>query len=1068
MNDRRVELFCSDQLPDLFHPIAHSNDVFRPDPLDVREVHLEAREHFERLVEGATSDGAGRILLIKGESGSGKTHLMRAFRNHVHDFQLGFFAYLQMTTQAVRYDRYILQKVIDSLDRPYCPPAREASSLQILSDALARLLPAEKTEALRAFESGQEAGALIDELTDTLVDRLGLPDISPDVLRVLLYLQLDKPNIQQKVRKYLRAESLSTYERTVLGGIAPRNVEDDALELVEQLIRVVRRVLERSFVICVDQLEDMSNQEDSGARSRRAMDAVKQLGAIPGTVVVVACHHLFYEELRLKLADSVLARLEQAPGPIQLRAERDLVESKAILARRLRHFFDTLGGTWVESDPTAPLSSEVVEAFQKTSTRTLLIEAGKHRDRARAQKGLPPSPTAVPSPEAEPSRAPRAAEVEPSDTQTLVPIVQAWNDFTAQAHAVPEEDADRAALLGRAIAECGAELGAPGAFHVTATGDDHRVEHRVGKGLRNLLVGLCDKSARGGGLANQINGLTARAGKDVPVMVRSTDFPKGPTTQVGKLIGKVIAGGGRRAVIEDAEWRTMVALEAFRGRHAGAAFEEFLRQEKPLTRLLGLRLVLDLDDVEHTIPKAEAPPKSDTAKELLALAGIEIPGTDSRPDDRPSPVVTPMGAKIDGAPAAPIIVGKLLSRTPRDITLDPESLKRHAAFLGGTGSGKTTAALAIIEQLLARGVPALLVDRKGDLAGYRIQGLWGQPTGDPERDRLRQKLMETVDVAVYTPGHPGGRALSLPVLPSGLHELPTFEQEQAARVSALALADMMNYGVGQKAQGKQAALQVALQALAREPNAPTLTNLVELVTDKDPSIVGELGALAKFLDDLGLDLKILEQQKKSLLEAGDERLDAATLFGRNPGAPKDRTRLTILSTKFLRNRQDELFWVAQLLMEVYRWVSRHPSSELQAALLLDEADIYLPATRQPATKQPVEDLLRRARAMGLAVFLATQNPGDLDYRCRDNILTWYVGKLSQKTGIEKLEELFGNTPASAADLSTQTTGQFHVLAEKSVNRVQSRRNVVDLPTSVPEDQILRLAAAGTAKAADLA
>lgn len=106
--------------------------------------------------------------------------------------------------------------------------------------------------------------------------------------------------------------------------------------------------------------------------------------------------------------------------------------------------------------------------------------------------------------------------------------------------------------------------------------------------------------------------------------------------------------------------------------------------------------------------------------------------------------------------------------------------------------------------------------------------------------------------------------------------------------------------------------------------------------------------------------------------------------------------------------------------------------------------------------------------MGLAVFLATQNPGDLDYRCRDNILTWYVGKLSQKTGIEKLEELFGNTPASAADLSTQTTGQFHVLAEKSVNRVQSRRNVVDLPTSVPEDQILRLAAAGTAKAADLA
>ncbi|MCK6546465.1 DUF853 family protein [Myxococcota bacterium] len=1066
MNDRRVELFCSDQMPDLFHPIAHSNDVFRPDPLDVREVHLEAREHFERLVEGATSEGAGRILLIKGESGSGKTHLMRAFRNHVHDFQLGFFAYLQMTTQAVRYDRYILHKVIDSLDRPYCPPAREASSLQILSDALARLLPAAKVDALRELDSGQDAGPLIDELTDALVDRLGLPDVSPDVLRVLLYLQLDKPNIQQKVRKYLRAEALSVYERTVLGGIAPRNVEDDALELVEQLIRVVRRVLERSFVLCVDQLEDMSNQEDSAARARRAMDAVKQLGAIPGTVVVVACHHIFYEELRQKLADSVVSRLEQPPGPVQLRAGRDLAEAEAILGRRLRHLYDSLGGAWRESEPTAPLSPEVIAGFDKTSTRALLIDAGRYRERARVHKGLPVgakgAPIGAPPPEVPAGHAAPSPEV-----PTSVALVQAWNDFTAQAHLVPEEDTERAALLARAIEACGTELGAPAAFHVTATGDDHRVEHRFDTNLKNLRVSLCEKSARGGGLANQIDGLTARAGKERPVIVRSTDFPKGPTTQVGKLIGKVIAKGGRRAVIEDAEWRTMVALEAFRGRHAGPAFEEFLQSERPLTRLLGLRLVLDLDELEPSLPRVQPEPaRPDTAAELLKRAGLGGPTVG--PDAQPVRPDSTKGARIDGAPAAPIIAGRLLSRTPKDITLDPESLKRHAAFLGGTGSGKTTAALAIIEQLLARGVPALLLDRKGDLAGYRIQGLWGRPTGDAERDRLRQRLMETVDVAVYTPGHPGGRALSLSILPSGLHELPAFEQEQAARVSALALADMMNYGVGQKAQGKQAALQVALQYLAREPSPPTLRNLVELVTDKDPSIMGELGALAKFLDELGLDLKILEQQKKSLLEVGEERLDAATLFGRAPGSPKGRTRLTILSTKFLMNRQDELFWVAQLLMEVYRWVSRNPSSELQAALLLDEADIYLPATRQPATKQPVEDLLRRARAMGLAVFLATQNPGDLDYRCRDNILTWYVGKLSQKTGIEKIEDLFGATPASVADLSTQTTGQFHVLSDKTVSRIHARRNVVELPTSVPEDQILRLAAAGAASAADLA
>ena len=102
------------------------------------------------------------------------------------------------------------------------------------------------------------------------------------------------------------------------------------------------------------------------------------------------------------------------------------------------------------------------------------------------------------------------------------------------------------------------------------------------------------------------------------------------------------------------------------------------------------------------------------------------------------------------------------------MTLDPEELTRHAAFLGGPGSGKTTVALNLVEQLLLRGIPAILVDRKGDLCGYAragvvARGRWPMPSLAARRERLRER----VDVAVYTPGNPKGRPLSIAIAPAG-------------------------------------------------------------------------------------------------------------------------------------------------------------------------------------------------------------------------------------------------------------------------------------------------------------
>ena len=68
-------------------------------------------------------------------------------------------------------------------------------------------------------------------------------------------------------------------------------------------------------------------------------------------------------------------------------------------------------------------------------------------------------------------------------------------------------------------------------------------------------------------------------------------------------------------------------------------------------------------------------------------------------------------------------------------------------------------------------------------------------------------------------------------------------------------------------------------------------------------------------------------------------------------------------------------------------------------MLFDEADLYLPAQRQPPTKGPMEDLLKRARATGVGLLLATQSPGDFDYKCRDNIRAWFVGRVKEETAL---------------------------------------------------------------------
>jgi len=426
--------------------------------------------------------------------------------------------------------------------------------------------------------------------------------------------------------------------------------------------------------------------------------------------------------------------------------------------------------------------------------------------------------------------------------------------------------------------------------------------------------------------------------------------------------------------------------------------------------------------------------------------------------------VPPVSVATNPAPATdtgPLLLGTKRNAANDPVTLEPKCLMQHMAFLGGSGSGKTTAALNLLEQLLLRGVPAVLLDRKGDLCRYADPTAWTKPPATAVHQASRERLRDRLEVALYTPGQPQGRPLAIPLVPEGKEQLTSFDREQLAGYAAAAFAGMMNYRESGADQKKRAVLGKAVELLGElAGKEPSLPNLIRYIADGDDALFAAVGNLgdARLFKKVADDLQALELNQRRLLAGDAERLNLDALLGLNEFARPRKTRMSVISTRFLAESA-VLFWVSQYLTAIGRWMGRQPSDKLRAVFLFDEADLYLPAQGKPATKAPMENLLKRGRSAGVGVFLASQNPGDFDYKCRDNITTWLVGKVKEPTALNKLKPMFSESRFDvAAKLPIQETGQFYLLREKDVIGLQAAASVMKTE-QVSEDRILEVARA---------
>ena len=1133
------------------HSITWEDDIWRADPVDVEEVHKKARVKFFELLTAITDTSArgrrssvdtqARILLFHGQSGAGKTHLIRALRTGAHRTGKAYLGYAQMSPDIANYADYYLRRLIASLERPYDPDTGGESALARLT---AKLIDGADEVARTDIEKLHEAtlddrslALLVHELADAIVAAPQFADenIDINIIRALLYLERNDPRIEQRVRQYLQCRPLNDLSLQSVAALDPNVGEGRAFDIIEGLGRLMWAVEGAALVFSIDQVEDLRFFDDAEERFQKAVrDLIQIANRVPTAIIVISCLDDFYAQVREPLAQSYRDRIEKS-GPVALYESRTAEEARQIIARRIAHEAEQSTDAVVYSDPSAYFGPEFFEEFSGLSTRRLLEHA---QNRLRAQ-------TTPGEDDAEPDSGSNLPE-RPAFVSTLaaalgfgkpepkkpapIPLIEVdyremWERFHNSSEAeIPSDDNELMDVLGAALNIAATEWS--GMVDITTKrleiADDlptMDIAIRQRNGLdAEARVFLCNRKIPGGVFKRQLDTALASMGGKTCFILRASDYPLNAKSQAAQSLRKFRESGGRALLVPMAEWERMMTVREFHAHHKNdPGFSDWFGDAKLLSNIIVVIQLLRLDLLGRMLPRvinggAEARPQS-TPQQSHAIQPyiqqhtIQQPVVGSLGDAwvGPESNTTTYASAFDGGGAldanvsdfysdmwsqasaansggigdelplsvildengiasGSIFAGRELIGRRRPVTLNPSVMKRHAAVLGGSGSGKTTLALSLIEQLLQRGIPAILIDRKGDLCSYANPDVWRSDDDEhAERRAQREKLAEAVDVAVYTPGRASGRPISITLLPNGINELPEHEQQLLANLSAAALGDMLHLKNSATHQKQSGTLSVALRILgSRYSREVTLADLINLLEDEDPELsdlTQRMDPSGKLRRDLVAQLDSLRHRNASLFEGGGETMSMERFLGLGPHSREGKTRLSIIYTGFLGDNENILFWVSQFLSEALRFCQRNPNDELQAVVMFDEADLYIPANAKPATAEPLQSLLKRARSAGLGLMLATQSPGDLDYKSRDQITSWFIGRVREDTALRKLKAAFQSESGldPAAVLPHQTVGEFHLVQEGLVRAMKAQRSLI-LADQVPFDRIEQLAA----------
>lgn len=370
---------------------------------------------------------------------------------------------------------------------------------------------------------------------------------------------------------------------------------------------------------------------------------------------------------------------------------------------------------------------------------------------------------------------------------------------------------------------------------------------------------------------------------------------------------------------------------------------------------------------------------------------------------------------------------------------DPADLTTHAVVIGMTGSGKTGLLIALLEEAARQGIPAIIIDPKGDLANLllhfpQLRGEDFAPWIDPEQARREKttvaalgeataarwrkglsdwnlgpdalaELRDRVDYTIFTPGSTSGTPVNLlSSFAAPEHwdsEKEALRERIAATVTALlGLVGMNN--IDPLRSREHILLANIFEQAWSQGESLDLAGLIEHVQSPPFDRLGAF-PLDRFFPEkdrfalaLLLNNFLAAPSFQPWLEG--QPLEPENLLHTQAGKP----RFSIFYLAHL-SENERMFFVTLLLAAVESWMrAQRGTSGLRALLAFDEIVGYLPPVANPPSRAVLLRLLKQARAFGLGLALATQNPTDLNYKALSNAGTWFIGRLQTEQDKDRL------------------------------------------------------------------
>ncbi len=380
-----------------------------------------------------------------------------------------------------------------------------------------------------------------------------------------------------------------------------------------------------------------------------------------------------------------------------------------------------------------------------------------------------------------------------------------------------------------------------------------------------------------------------------------------------------------------------------------------------------------------------------------------------------------------------------LALKPGYLLYDSKDLVTHAVCVGMTGSGKTGLCVGLLEEAGLDGIPAIIVDPKGDLGNLKLlfpdlkpedfcpwideeeagrkslspddyareqAGLWkkGLTEWDQDQERIR-RLLKMVDISIYTPGSQAGLPLSIlksfDVPPPAILDDPEALSENVS-TTASGLLGLLGLEADPIQSREHILISNLLHSAWKAGQGLDLPSLIKQIQNPPLKRIGvfELDSFYPAADRFKLAMMLNNLLAAPGFEAwltGDP-LDIGSLLYTPAGQP----RLSIISIAHLPEAQ-RMFFVTILLNQLLGWVRQQPgTSSLRAIFYMDEIFGFFPPVSEPPAKRPLLTLLKQARAFGLGLVLTTQNPVDLDYKGLANAGTWFIGRLQTEQDKNRL------------------------------------------------------------------